>query len=521
MLKYLSSKEDLKNGYHLADILTQTCFVFGDAKVFAEFEKEMTSKLEQQQQSNEAQYFDQLNCQVANDKNKFDLESFIQRLLVFNLVSVKSAFYRSITIFVSALGKFHQLKSKSSFDIVDDLKQAEVFSETDANKLKYAIAIGCEARLKAYQTFKKQKDQIDGDLKSDKAANCVVEAVGKQSIYDYCLIAQSMQENFPLFEAKNRNVNIKLCQKTNGHYFEKVFINKIFLKFLFWATFLVNKRWILAINIIVLLVGWLDCGKDQTAGYCAYIPFYLMFVILCDFFHQSFFIFFKDLNNFHPLFSLAHRNFYCNFFSVVTTTKKLTKEIFKECDKNNARKLIYFFRMTSFYFKVLRIWLAFCLQIYQSCFIIIAMYIFMDFDTPWYCFPFTYDHMSPIKLIIDLSKTFLVIFFALFLFASTSLFQYNACYRNSIKNFVVVIVLTIFLFWSMLHFIFSVWMIVSFLVLVYITCTLISIKCIAKVVMIGFIMLDLSLDLFENTICYYPHVLAVTMMYILECWKCF
>ena len=34
MLKYLSSKENLKNGYHLADILTKTCFVFGSKDIF-------------------------------------------------------------------------------------------------------------------------------------------------------------------------------------------------------------------------------------------------------------------------------------------------------------------------------------------------------------------------------------------------------------------------------------------------------------------------------------------------------
>ena len=31
MLEYLSSEADLKYGYHLADILTKTCFVFGNA----------------------------------------------------------------------------------------------------------------------------------------------------------------------------------------------------------------------------------------------------------------------------------------------------------------------------------------------------------------------------------------------------------------------------------------------------------------------------------------------------------
>ena len=34
MLEYLSSEANLKNGYHLADILTKTCFVFGNKDIF-------------------------------------------------------------------------------------------------------------------------------------------------------------------------------------------------------------------------------------------------------------------------------------------------------------------------------------------------------------------------------------------------------------------------------------------------------------------------------------------------------
>ena len=37
MLQYLSSEEDLKNGYHLADILTKTCYVFGNEDIFEQF----------------------------------------------------------------------------------------------------------------------------------------------------------------------------------------------------------------------------------------------------------------------------------------------------------------------------------------------------------------------------------------------------------------------------------------------------------------------------------------------------
>ena len=37
MLEYLSSDADLKNGYHLADILTKTCSVFGNDDIFKQF----------------------------------------------------------------------------------------------------------------------------------------------------------------------------------------------------------------------------------------------------------------------------------------------------------------------------------------------------------------------------------------------------------------------------------------------------------------------------------------------------
>jgi len=34
MLKYLKSEVNIKNGYHLSDILTISCFVYGDRTLF-------------------------------------------------------------------------------------------------------------------------------------------------------------------------------------------------------------------------------------------------------------------------------------------------------------------------------------------------------------------------------------------------------------------------------------------------------------------------------------------------------
>jgi len=45
MTKFLQRGEDVKNGYHLADILTRTCFVSGYESVYKEFERVSKSVL--------------------------------------------------------------------------------------------------------------------------------------------------------------------------------------------------------------------------------------------------------------------------------------------------------------------------------------------------------------------------------------------------------------------------------------------------------------------------------------------
>ena len=38
ILSYLTSEEDIKNGYHLKNILTKICYVYGNKKVFNELQ---------------------------------------------------------------------------------------------------------------------------------------------------------------------------------------------------------------------------------------------------------------------------------------------------------------------------------------------------------------------------------------------------------------------------------------------------------------------------------------------------
>ena len=151
MLEYLGSKADLKNGYHLADILTKTCFVFGDINVFKQFESEVKIRLKQTPK--------QSRIEEIKEQVKDDLDSYSTRFRLANLksnhtINIKQLIYRSSTLFIAALGRIHNIMANSSFEIVKEMQRTGKVTKTTRNKLNYAIAIACEIRLKVYSRNK-------------------------------------------------------------------------------------------------------------------------------------------------------------------------------------------------------------------------------------------------------------------------------------------------------------------------------------------------------------------------------
>ena len=68
MLKYLSFEADLKNGYHLADILTKTCLVFGNEDIFNQFVNGVKTYLNSKSKQDR---FHEIEQQVREDLDKF------------------------------------------------------------------------------------------------------------------------------------------------------------------------------------------------------------------------------------------------------------------------------------------------------------------------------------------------------------------------------------------------------------------------------------------------------------------
>ena len=190
MLNYLSSEESLKNGYHLSDILTKTCFVYKDKHVFNEFQQGIYRKLEE----TTADVRSIIKKQVADDLENFATRSTITKLKTKNVLNVKQIVYRSTTLFISGLGRLYNVHASSSFEVIEQLVRRNIISEYAKHHLMYAVALACEIRLKWYAKNKQQCDVITSDLdRQISATTKLSQIVGKISIMKYFQIAYPLQ----------------------------------------------------------------------------------------------------------------------------------------------------------------------------------------------------------------------------------------------------------------------------------------------------------------------------------------
>ena len=214
MLKYLSTVEDLKNGYHLADILLNTCFVFGNENIFKQFVDGVQNFRNQTSQTN---VINDVQQQVKDDLNSFSTRFRLSELKSQNTINIKQLVYRSSTIFIVALARLYNVTANSCFDIINEMKQKRKISQNTAHKLQCAIAIACEMRLKMYAEKESQRDNVinleQGGI--DRFLN-VVGVVNTINYFQitYCLqceIAKQLKFTKLHFYSDPKLFNITIC----------------------------------------------------------------------------------------------------------------------------------------------------------------------------------------------------------------------------------------------------------------------------------------------------------------------
>ena len=188
MLEYLSSDADLKNGYHLADILTKTCFVFGNEDIFKQFADGAQKYRDTKSQTDT---INDIKNQVKQDLNNFSTRFRLSKLKSQHTINIKQLVYRSTTIFISALARKHNISANSCFDIIDEMTNNKQITQNTAEKSKLAIAIACEMRLRVYTDKKSQCDNAI-DLKQDGMEK-FLDIVGVACTINYFQIAYCLQ----------------------------------------------------------------------------------------------------------------------------------------------------------------------------------------------------------------------------------------------------------------------------------------------------------------------------------------
>ena len=188
MLQYLTSEADLKHGYHLADILTKTCFIFGNESLFQQFQ---TGVQNSQTKTTKEERIIDVKQQVKVDLNKFSTRFQLTKLKDEKIINIKQIVYRSTTIFIAALARIHSVFTNSSFSVIDEMAKIHRITPNTAIKLKCAIAIACEIRLRVYMEKHSQCDNAI-DLNQDSIKK-FLDIVGVASTINYFQIAYCLQ----------------------------------------------------------------------------------------------------------------------------------------------------------------------------------------------------------------------------------------------------------------------------------------------------------------------------------------
>ena len=127
--------------------------------------------------------------QLQEDLENFNIAEFLKTFKCNKLLNVKQAIYRSVTLFVSALGQLHHcFGNYSNFEILENLRHKHVIDDTTYHDLSFAIAVACHVRLYQYMRMNAQNDSVteysENFFRSDKL-NFFLTVVSKEEFIKF------------------------------------------------------------------------------------------------------------------------------------------------------------------------------------------------------------------------------------------------------------------------------------------------------------------------------------------------
>ena len=208
MASYMHPDEGFENGFHLADVLMQTCYVFGDEDIYALFCNKKKEILDDE--TTKKNFLKQLSEQVDDDKKNFEMWQSLGTLHSNFESNMKKIVYRGITIFVSALGKLYDIDEGSSFEIIVALRTMQVLSSTDAHQILLAVSLACEVRVRHYMKKNSQRDVITKTVSTKGHITDLFDLIGENNTIKFFDVTLRLQCSLPDFSmSKPKSIGLK------------------------------------------------------------------------------------------------------------------------------------------------------------------------------------------------------------------------------------------------------------------------------------------------------------------------
>ena len=158
ILNYLTEDSVLKEGYHLAEMLSSTSFIAGNFSFFLQFAKDANQEMETTFKSSKSlkALFDEYQQNIINLSVHTEIVKYGSKL------NVKKSFYRSFYVFDSYLERLTGINDSLSFRSTVEHWKKNGMNADVAHNLLYALCLANEARLKLYSKKMKQSDIVAG-----------------------------------------------------------------------------------------------------------------------------------------------------------------------------------------------------------------------------------------------------------------------------------------------------------------------------------------------------------------------
>ena len=158
ILNYLSEDLILKEGYHLAEMLSSTRFIAGNFSFYQQFVEKASQDMNVALESSKVlkALFDEYQRNIINFSVHTEIEKYGSKL------NVKKSFYRSFTIFHLYLERLTGVNDSLSFRSTIEHWQKNGMDGNVAHNLLYGMCLANEARLKLYAKKMEQSDIVAG-----------------------------------------------------------------------------------------------------------------------------------------------------------------------------------------------------------------------------------------------------------------------------------------------------------------------------------------------------------------------